>query len=148
MKSPASFVTGIDNMTDCLIDTNVFSRIFTGAAKVKSFVESLAAAVDTTVYVQTCNKQGCGNQKLVTLAPSRVAAIGNSSGREPGVRRAHPPRVPTGRHNRYDEDGDVSPCWGSFAADNPVYQLLVAAPNKQIPVDFDPQPILKFCGAG
>jgi hypothetical protein len=47
----------------------------------------------------------------------------------------------TGRHNRRDEDGRVSPRWGfdpcraafpaasrRFAADNPFYQLLVAAP--------------------
>jgi len=52
MKSLASFVKGIGNMADFLIDTNVFSRIFTGDANVKRFVESLAAAVDTTVYVE------------------------------------------------------------------------------------------------
>jgi hypothetical protein len=52
-------------------------------------------------------------QKLVTFAPSRAAAIGNSSGREPGDRQTHTHRAPSGRHNRRDEDGCGSPRWGS-----------------------------------
>ncbi len=39
-------------MIDHSIDTNIFSQVFRGNAPVKSFVESLNAAVDAIVYVE------------------------------------------------------------------------------------------------
>jgi len=39
-------------MAESLVDTNVFSRVFTGDKAVKEFIETLHAAVCTVVYVE------------------------------------------------------------------------------------------------
>jgi predicted nucleic acid-binding protein len=39
-------------MIDRSVDTNVFSKIFKGDSAVKSYVESLNASVDATVYIE------------------------------------------------------------------------------------------------
>ncbi len=39
-------------MAEFVVDTNVFSRIFTGDKAVKEFIETLPAAVCTVVYVE------------------------------------------------------------------------------------------------
>lgn len=49
-------------MSKYLIDTNVFSKIFKGDSKVKSFVESLDAAVDATIYIE-CLQGSKSNQE-------------------------------------------------------------------------------------
>ena len=53
-------------MAEYLVDTNVFSRIFTGDINVKQFVESLDAAVDTTVYVE-CLQGSKSNREKRTV---------------------------------------------------------------------------------
>ena len=52
-------------MAEFLIDTNVFSRIFTGDARVKEFVETLDAAVDTTVYVECLQGSKSNREKRI-----------------------------------------------------------------------------------
>jgi predicted nucleic acid-binding protein len=52
-------------MADSLIDTNVFSRIFTGDADVKRYVETLDAAVDTVVYVECLQGSKSNREKRV-----------------------------------------------------------------------------------
>ena|SRR5882724_9024853 len=52
-------------MTDSLIDTNVFSRIFKGDAAVKGFVESLAAVIDTTVYIECLQGSKSNREKQI-----------------------------------------------------------------------------------
>ncbi len=39
-------------MIEFLIDTNIFIAILKGNAKLKSFIESLACALDTTIYAE------------------------------------------------------------------------------------------------
>ena len=52
-------------MTESLIDTNVFSRIFKGDSKVKSFVESLTAVIDTTVYIECLQGSKSNREKQI-----------------------------------------------------------------------------------
>jgi hypothetical protein len=49
-------------MSSHLVDTNVFSKVFKGDSKVKSFVESLDAAVDATIYIE-CLQGSKSNQE-------------------------------------------------------------------------------------
>lgn len=49
-------------MSKYLPDTNVFSKIFKGDSKIKSFVESLDAVIDTTVYIE-CLQGSKSNQE-------------------------------------------------------------------------------------
>ena len=50
-------------MIECLIDTNAFIAVLKGNAKLKSFIESLACALDTTVYIELI--QGAKNKAEV-----------------------------------------------------------------------------------
>ncbi len=50
-------------MIDYLIDTNIFILILKGDAKLKSFIESLSCALDTTVYAELI--QGAKNKSEV-----------------------------------------------------------------------------------
>ncbi len=50
-------------MIEYLIDTNVFIAVLKGNAKLKSFIESLACALDTTVYIELI--QGAKNKAEV-----------------------------------------------------------------------------------
>lgn len=50
-------------MIEYLVDTNIFIAILKGDAKLKSFIESLNCAVDTTVYVELI--QGAKNKAEV-----------------------------------------------------------------------------------
>ncbi len=47
-------------MIEYLIDTNIFIALLKGNAKLKSFVETLACAIDTIVYVELI--QGAKNK--------------------------------------------------------------------------------------
>ncbi len=49
-------------MSKYLPDTNVFSKIFKGDLKVKSFVESLVAVIDATFYIE-CLQGSKSNQE-------------------------------------------------------------------------------------
>ncbi len=49
-------------MSEFLIDTNVFSRIFKGDLKVTQFVENLEAIIDTTIYIE-CIQGSKSNQE-------------------------------------------------------------------------------------
>ncbi|HEX9962860.1 MAG TPA: PIN domain-containing protein [Pyrinomonadaceae bacterium] len=49
-------------MSEYLIDTNVFSKIFKGDSKVKSFVERLDAAIDAAIYIE-CLQDSKSNQE-------------------------------------------------------------------------------------
>ena len=49
-------------MSKHLIDTNVFSKIFKGDSKVRSFVESLDYVIDTTIYIE-CLQGSKSNQE-------------------------------------------------------------------------------------
>lgn len=49
-------------MSSYLVDTNVLSKVFKGDSKVKSFVESLDAAVDATIYIE-CLQGSKSNQE-------------------------------------------------------------------------------------
>ncbi|CAN5852008.1 hypothetical protein BH24ACI1_BH24ACI1_09530 [soil metagenome] len=49
-------------MIDHSIDANAFSKIFRGDSTVKSYVESLPAAIDTTVYIE-CLQGSKSNQE-------------------------------------------------------------------------------------
>ena len=55
-------------MAEFLVDTNVFSRIFTGDRDVKQFAESLDAAVDTTVYVECLQGSKSNREKRIVEA--------------------------------------------------------------------------------
>jgi len=44
-------------MAESLVDTNVFSRVFTGDKAVKEFIETLHAAVCNVVYVECLQVQ-------------------------------------------------------------------------------------------
>jgi len=50
-------------MIEYLIDTNIFIAVLKGNAKLKSLIESLACALDTTVYVELI--QGAKNKAEV-----------------------------------------------------------------------------------
>lgn len=50
-------------MIEFLIDTNIFIAILKGNAKLKSFIESLACALDTTIYAELI--QGAKNKAEV-----------------------------------------------------------------------------------
>ncbi|HSK73635.1 MAG TPA: hypothetical protein VK892_18200, partial [Pyrinomonadaceae bacterium] len=50
-------------MIEYLIDTNIFIAILKGDAKLKSFIEKLACALDTIVYVELI--QGAKNKAEV-----------------------------------------------------------------------------------
>jgi len=50
-------------VNDFLIDTNVFSEVFKGNVPVKQYVETLAACVDTTVYVECLQGQKSNAEK-------------------------------------------------------------------------------------
>ncbi|CAN5438403.1 type II toxin-antitoxin system VapC family toxin [soil metagenome] len=50
-------------MIEYLIDTNIFIALLKGNAKLKSFVETLACAIDTIVYVELI--QGAKNKAEV-----------------------------------------------------------------------------------
>jgi len=50
-------------MIEYLIDTNAFIAVLKGNAKLKSFIESLACALDTTVYIELI--QGAKNKAEV-----------------------------------------------------------------------------------
>ena len=52
-------------MAEFLIDTNVFSRIFTGDRAVKEFIETLRAAVCTVVYVECLQGSKSNREKLI-----------------------------------------------------------------------------------
>ncbi len=49
-------------MSKYLPDTNVFSKIFKGDSTVRSFVESLDAVIDATVYIE-CLQGSKSNQE-------------------------------------------------------------------------------------
>jgi len=50
-------------MIEYLIDTNIFIAVLKGNGKLKSFIENLACALDTTVYVELI--QGAKNKAEV-----------------------------------------------------------------------------------
>src|SRR5258708_15587476 len=52
-------------MAEFLVDTNVFSRIFTGDKDVKHFVETLDAAVDTVVYIECLQGSKSNHEKRI-----------------------------------------------------------------------------------
>ncbi len=52
-------------MAEFLVDTNVFSRIFTGDRAVKEFIETLQAAVCTVVYVECLQGSKSNREKRV-----------------------------------------------------------------------------------
>lgn len=52
-------------MAEFLIDTNVFSRVFTGDKDVKQFVETLDAAVDVVVYVECLQGSKSNREKAI-----------------------------------------------------------------------------------
>jgi len=52
-------------MADFLIDTNVFSRVFTGDKAVKEFIETLPAAVCTVVYVECLQGSKSNREKRI-----------------------------------------------------------------------------------
>jgi predicted nucleic acid-binding protein len=49
-------------MSEFLIDTNVFSRIFKGDLQVTQFVESLESVIDATIYIE-CLQGSKSNQE-------------------------------------------------------------------------------------
>lgn len=65
MRLHANSARVIGGMAEFLIDTNVFSRIFTGDRGVKLFVESLDAAIDTTVYVECLQGSKSNSEKRI-----------------------------------------------------------------------------------
>ena len=50
-------------MIDDLVDTNVFSEIFKSNLPVKQYIETLAAGVDTTIYVECLQGQKSNSEK-------------------------------------------------------------------------------------
>jgi len=52
-------------MADVLIDTNVFSRVFTGDKAVKEFIESLDAAVCVVVYIECLQGSKSNSEKRI-----------------------------------------------------------------------------------
>ena len=58
-------------MAEFLIDTNIFSRIFTGDKKVKEFIETLDAAICTVVYVECL--QGSKSNREKSIVESYLA---------------------------------------------------------------------------
>ena len=64
-KLLGSFVRATSSMAEFLIDTNVFSRIFTGSRDLKSFVETLDAAIDTVVYVECLQGSKSNREKQI-----------------------------------------------------------------------------------
>src|SRR5437870_13359304 len=56
---------GTDSMAEFLVDTNVFSRIFTGDKAVKEFIETLPAAVCTVVYVECLQGSKSNREKRI-----------------------------------------------------------------------------------
>jgi predicted nucleic acid-binding protein len=56
-------------MVKYLIDTNIFIAILKGDAKLKSFIENLDGAIDTTVYAELI--QGSKNKSEVQKSNNR-----------------------------------------------------------------------------
>src|SRR5437588_4266796 len=52
-------------MAESLVDTNVFSRVFTGDKSVKEFIATLSAAVCTVVYVECLQGSKSNREKLI-----------------------------------------------------------------------------------
>jgi predicted nucleic acid-binding protein len=52
-------------MTEFLIDTNVFSRIFKGDLQVTQFVESLESVIDATIYIECLQGSKSNQEKRV-----------------------------------------------------------------------------------
>ena len=52
-------------MAEFVVDTNVFSRIFTGDKAVKEFIETLPAAVCTVVYVECLQGSKSNREKRI-----------------------------------------------------------------------------------
>ena len=52
-------------MAEFLVDTNVFSRVFTGDKNVKEFIETLPAAVCTVIYVECLQGSKSNREKLI-----------------------------------------------------------------------------------
>ena len=52
-------------MAEFLVDTNVFSRIFTGDRAVKEFIETLPTAVCTVVYVECLQGSKSNREKRI-----------------------------------------------------------------------------------
>jgi predicted nucleic acid-binding protein len=52
-------------MAEFLIDTNVFSRIFTGDKEVKQFVETLDSAIDIVVYIECLQGSKSNHEKAI-----------------------------------------------------------------------------------
>src|SRR2546426_7019008 len=52
-------------MAEFLVDTNVFSRVFTGDRAVKEFIETLQAAVCTVVYVECLQGSKSNREKRI-----------------------------------------------------------------------------------
>lgn len=52
-------------MIDHLIDTNVFFAIFKGNADLKNLVESLASAIDATVYIECLQGSKANREKQI-----------------------------------------------------------------------------------
>lgn len=45
-----------------IVDTNIFSKVFAGSAAVKTYIESLNAVVDATIYIE-CLQGSKSNQE-------------------------------------------------------------------------------------
>ncbi|PYS56685.1 MAG: hypothetical protein DMF74_27960 [Acidobacteria bacterium] len=52
-------------MAEFLVDTNVFSRVFTGDKNVKEFIETLPAAVCIVIYVECLQGSKSNREKLI-----------------------------------------------------------------------------------
>jgi predicted nucleic acid-binding protein len=52
-------------MSEFLIDTNVFSRIFKGNLQVTQFVESLESVIDATIYIECLQGSKSNQEKRV-----------------------------------------------------------------------------------
>src|SRR2546426_5818705 len=52
-------------MAEFLVDTNVFSRVFTGDRAVKEFIETLQAAICTVVYVECLQGSKSNREKSI-----------------------------------------------------------------------------------
>ncbi len=52
-------------MAEFLLDTNIFSRIFTGDKEVKEFIETLDAAICTVVYVECLQGSKSNHEKSI-----------------------------------------------------------------------------------
>ncbi|MGH9819819.1 MAG: type II toxin-antitoxin system VapC family toxin [Pyrinomonadaceae bacterium] len=52
-------------MAECLLDANILIGVFRGEGELKTFVEGLDSAIDTTVYIELI--QGAKNKREVEL---------------------------------------------------------------------------------